>query len=202
MWQLSEKLSSDKLQSYRDTYMKAKKLRKELIDIGITPPDSQSESQWEEENYYTYNGDPANARHAWLEAGSASAGGRDLEFPKKMMPFFKLNATKETRTFVMDDGAEHKLRFTERKSNQMWRLMFTSEAIRAAIDRDTLRPMSGGNRSDLVVVFQRIKGSKDFALKMIRMGGYEFEKLLQKSKKSGSHTRTAAGPGGRQYGFY
>ena len=201
MWQLGEKLSSLKLQSYRDTYMKAKKLRKELVDIGVTLPDSQSESQWEEGSY-TQSGDPTSASNAWLEAGSASAGGRDLEFPKKMMPFFRLSATKETRKFIMGDGTEHQLTFTERTRNQMWRLMFTSEAIRAAIDRDTLRPTSGGNRSDLTIIFQRIKGSNDFALRMIRIDDYEFNKLLQKSRSSGSLERTTAGPGGRRYGFY
>ena len=200
MWQLGEELDLEQLQSYRELYMQAKKLRKKLIKLGVVPPDQSLDDKIEEKP--SYNGNPESAHIAWLEAGTASAGGRDLEFPKKMMPFFELSRKKETRKFLMATGAEHELTFTERMDNQMWRLLFSSASIRAAIGRDTMRPESGVNRSDLAVVFRKINGSKNFQVEMLKADSSAFIDLVQKSKSINASFVTTKRPGGRKFGFY
>lgn len=199
MWELGHKPNKKELDDYRGVYLKAKNQRKKLVDLGVTPPEAEPDAPVDEEP--AYDGDPAAARIAWLEAGSPSAAGRDLEFPKAMMPFFALNKSKEARNFIMENGSKHSLTFTERTDNQMWRLLFSSASIQDALGRDTMRPTSGGNRSDLVVAFHKIEGSKDFKVKMMTVNSVSFKDLVKKSKevKGVFSTRN---PGGRQFGFY
>jgi len=44
-----------------------------------------------------FDGTPWSAAVAWLECGTASAGGRDLEFPAAMVPFFRLTGDSAKR---------------------------------------------------------------------------------------------------------
>jgi HKD family nuclease len=199
MWRLGHDPEPDEIAEYEKTYEKAKKQRKKISDMGAAPPEPDPSDPVEEEPSYT--GTPASAHIAWLEAGSANAGGRDLEFPKAMMPFFGLKKKKEVRAFAVG-GQEFDLTFTERLSNQMWRLMFTRDAIQAAVGRDSLRPHSGVNRSDLTIIFQRIPGTKKFDLAMVPIGSAEHDKTLARSKGIGGYFTTTRNPGGRKFGFY
>lgn len=198
MWRLGHDPQPDEIAEYKKTYEVAKKQRKKVSDMGAAPPEPEPSDPVEEEPSYT--GSPASAHLAWLEAGSANAGGRDLEFPKAMMPFFGLKKNKETRTFVVG-GAEFDLIFTERLANQMWRLMFTRDVTQAAIGRDSLRPLSGVNRSDLTVIFRKVAGTKKFELELVPIDGPAHNEALARSKSIGGYFATR-NPGGRKFGFY
>src|SRR3546814_10799761 len=63
------------------------------------------------------------------------------------------------------------LTFTMRADNQMWRLMFSRDAIFAGIGRESLRPVAGNtNRSDLAIVFSHVTGARDFDVNLIVIG--------------------------------
>lgn len=144
---------------------------------------------------------PKAHRVAWLEVGSASAGGRDLEFPKAMMPYFALTGSKEARKFITVDGQKHALEFTKRVQNDMWRLMFSSASIQSAINRTTMRPTSGANRSDLAVVFRRRLGTNEFDLQLLEISSPAFKNLVAQSKAIHGEFVTTTAPGGRRYGY-
>lgn len=198
MWRLGHNPQPDELAEYKKAYEIAKKQRKKISDIGAAPPEPDPSDPVEEEPSYT--GTPTSAHLAWLEAGSANAGGKDLEFPKAMMPFFGLKKSKETRTFVVG-GKEFEMIFTERLANQMWRLMFTRDVTQAAIGRDSLRPPSGINRSDLTVIFRKVAGTKKFELVLVPIDSAAYSEALERSKSIGGYFATR-NPGGRKFGFY
>ena len=102
-WQeLGHPPTDPELAAYKQLFKKAKKQRKKISDLGAAPKEPEASETVDEEP--TFNGEPKTARVAWLEVGSASAGGRDLEFPKAMMPYFALTGSKEVRKFTTLDG--------------------------------------------------------------------------------------------------
>ena len=198
MWDLGEAATQDAIDAYRETYIVARKKRREIADLGVAPPEPEPDAPVEVG--YVFDGDPTSANVAWLEAGSPSAGGRDLEFPRAIVPFFELTRSPTLRTFQMHDGQRFQLRFTERTDNQMWRLMFSRDSIHAATGRETLRPINGGNRSDLTVVFRKSGGTADYDVEMVVIGSHEHEVLLARSRAIDGLFRTR-NPGGRNFGF-
>lgn len=199
MWELGHPPTDPELAAYKELFKKAKKQRKKISDLGAAPQEPEASETVDEEP--TFNGEPKSARVAWLEVGSASAGGRDLEFPKAMMPYFALTGSKEARKFITVDGQKHALEFTKRVQNDMWRLMFSSASIQSAINRTTMRPTSGANRSDLAVVFRRRLGTNEFDLQLLEISSPAFKNLVAQSKAIHGEFVTTTAPGGRRYGY-
>lgn len=199
MWQLGQEVTPEALTAYEVVYDAAKKHRKKIIDLGVAPPEPEPDDPIDQ--LASYSGDPAGAQVAWLEAGSPSAGGRDLEFPKAMMPFFGLSGSPENRRVKTYPGPGNVLTFTERLDNQMWRLLFTNASINGAIGRDTMRPTSGKSRSDLIVVFYKSADSKDLKVEFYKIGSAEHISFQNKSKAAKGLFRTMKGPSGREFGF-
>lgn len=198
MWRLGVEATIASVSEYKAIYEAAKIYRKKIADAGASPPEPEQDDPVE--ILASYTGDPSGARTAWLEAGSPSAGGRDLEFPKAMMPFFALSGGREDRKITTVGGSAFILTFTERLDNQMWRLLFSSSAIQAAIGRDSMRPAPGINRSDLVVVFHKVAGSKNLRVEFTKIGSTKHIQLQSESKLANGLYRTR-NPGGREFGF-
>ncbi len=205
MWDGGHPLDQAGLDVYRTAYesLRAarKKLDKEVKDkvlddnlIGkILGVDYQSK----------FDGTPQSASVAWIDCGSASAGGRDLEFPAAMVPFFRLKGDRVERSIRVEGKTVFELTFTMRQDNGMWRLLLSSDAITAAIGRPNLRPTAGGNRSDLAIVFQRAPDTAaDFDILFLLIGSPEHATLVQDTQKKGKLHRTTTGAGGRNFGYY
>lgn len=199
MWDLGHSPSNQELADYKELFKKAKKQRKKVADLGAAPLEPDPTDVVGEES--TFDGSPESAKIAWLEVGSANAGGRDLEFPKAMMPYFGLNGSKEKRKFITVDGQEHTLVFTKREQNDMWRLMFNTASIQSAVNRITMRPASGANRSDLAVVFRKRVGTKKFDLQLLKIASAKFKIYVKQSKNIDAQYVTTKAPGGRRYGY-
>ena len=198
MWDLGVAATPDAIETYRNAYRVARRHRRKIVKLGVAPPEPKPSAPGDVGS--TFNGDPVRASLAWLEAGSPSAGGRDLEFPRAIMPFFRLIRSPTKGRFRTRDGQVFALRFTERTDNQMWRLMFTRDSIHAAIGRDTMRPPTGGNRSDLAVVFRRSGGAADYDIEMIVIGSPAHRRIVSRSESVAGLFRTRD-PGGRRFGL-
>jgi len=198
MWSLGTAATQNALGAYRDKYKQASTARKKIIDLGVAPPEPPADAPVPALS--TFTGQPATAGGAWTEGASPSAGGRDLEFPKKMMPFFGLTKSPSHKWFRMKNGQRFLLTFTERTDNQMWRLMFTRESIQAAIGRESLRPVTGGNRSDLAIIFHKATGNADYDVEMVVIGSPEHVALIGQSTVIKGLDRTRD-PGGRNFGY-
>ena len=199
MWRLGERATQRRIDSYRVGYIEGRKRRRELVKLDLSPPEPEPDAAVEIGAGVVSDFNDANL--VWLDAGTASAGGRDLEFPRRMVPFFGLTKSPSPRTFEMRDGRRFTLRLTERTDNDMWRLMFSTDSIRSAIGRESLRPASGGNRSDLAVVIRNVDGPADYEIRMVLVGSPEYETLLARSRALAGLYRTTQRPGGRSYGF-
>jgi len=188
------------LDDYREAHARARKARRRMAKIGAVPSDPEGEE--EVGAVPVFNGNPAHASVAWTEGASPSAGGRDLEFPRPMMPFFHLTHSPSTKRFRMANGQVFLLTFTMRKDNQMWRLMFSRDAIFAGIGRESLRPVANNtNRSDLAIIFTRAAGAADYQIDLVVIGSPEHTALLARSQAVGVLEQTR-NPGGRYYGYY
>ncbi len=200
MWNLGKAATRDAIHAYRKLHRSARKQRRKIVALGVAPPEPKPNARMIAES--SFDGDPASAQVAWLEAGTPSAGGRDLEFPRAMIPFFELTGSPMLKTLRMPNGQRFTLRFTERKDNQMWRSMFTQGSIHAAIGRKTMRPPAGGNRSDLAVVFRKSDdAAADYDVWMVLIGSSEHQELVGRSRSVGGLDRTRS-PSGRRFGFY
>lgn len=198
MWSLGAPVTQAMLEAYRDKYKRATAARKKIIELGVAPVEPAADAPVPASS--TFTGQPASAGGAWTEAASPSAQGKDLEFPKKMMPFFGLTATPSHKWFRMKNGQRFLLTFTERTDNHMWRLMFTRESIQAAVGRDSLRPVAGGNRSDLAIIFRKATGNADYDVEMVVIGSPEHQALIDQSTEVKGLDRTR-NPGGRNFGY-
>lgn len=198
-WNQGKDVTKEIIDKYKKKYAFSKKQRKKISDAGLSPEEPDAEAPVEEES--DYDGNPASARVAWLDAGSAPAGGRDLEFPRDMVPFFRLRKSPSERVLETANGSRFALKFTERRDNGMWRLLLSSDAIRAAVGRENLRPIAGGNRSDLAVVFARTGAGADYALSIIPIGGNEYAAVVARSRAVKGLFKTR-GAGGRNFGFF
>jgi PLD-like domain len=197
---LGKDIAAWDLAAYREAHARARKARRRMQKIGAMPPQPEAEEDFADD-LPAFDGDPATATVAWTEGASPSAGGLDLEFPKPMMPFFGLTASPETRSFQMAGTTPtFHLTFTRRK-NKMWRLLFSADAVQAAIGRHNLRPLSGVERSDLAIVFRKARGAADYKVRMVVIGSPEHAELIARSEAVGGRRRTRD-PGGRYYGFY
>lgn len=212
MKQLGSPVPNWDLAGYRAKHAKARRARRLMAKIDILPLQPEAE---EDTTVATPAGsrqtvlappasaptDYVTASVAWTEGATPSAGGRDLEFPRKMMPFFGLNHSPTIRMFRMKNGQVFDLTFTMRTDNQMWRLLFSRDAIFAGNGRETLRPLSGVTRSDLAIVFERATGGADFNVDFVVIGSPQHAQLIARSKAIGGldHTRN---PGGRYFGYF
>jgi len=188
------------LEAYRKAHDRARKAWRRMASGGIVPADPEAEEELGA--IPVFNGDPAQAMIAWTEGASPSAGGRDLEFPRAMMPFFGLTRSPTTKRFRMANGQTFALTFTMRTDNQMWRLLFSRDAIFGGIGRESLRPVAGNtNRSDLAIVFSRVTGGRNFDVDLLVIGSPEHAALMARTRAIGVLDRTRD-PGGRYFGYY
>lgn len=198
---LGQALTPIALTAYRDTHQKAREARRRMAKAGAIP--IHAEADEDAADRPPFDGDPASATIAWTEGASPSAGGRDLEFPRAMMPFFRLRGSPAPGRFRMANGQVFTLTFTMRTDNQMWRLLFSRDAIFAGIGRETLRPVAGRtNRSDLTIVFTRSNGpGADYDIDLVAIGSPSHTALVARTKALGLLARTR-NPGSRRFGFY
>lgn len=188
------------LDNYRAQHDRARRTRQRLVKIGAIPPDVEADETTDK--VPAFDGNPVTATLAWTEGASPSAGGRDLEFPRDMMPFFRLSSTPSEKRFRMAPDRIFPLTFTMRTDNQMWRLLFSRDSIFAGIARESLRPVAGNsNRSDLAIVFRRAAGGADYDVDFLQIGSPEYDALVAKSRALGVVSRTR-NPGGRHFGYY
>jgi HKD family nuclease len=196
MWALGEDATVEKVEAYREFHARARKAQRRLEKIGAVPIQPEAE-----EPVSFFDGNPATATVAWTEGATPSAGGRDLEFPRKLMPFFNLGGSPSTKMMRMANGHIFPLTFTMRDDNQMWRLMFSRDSILAAVGRESLRPVDGSsNRSDLAIVFSRTTAPADYDIRMVQIGSDEHQKLIDQANEVNGLDRTHD-PGGRYFGF-
>lgn len=204
-WNLGHPLTPLSLERYREAYDAVRvvraaadrTVREEVLDdasivhILDAVPDNLA-----------FDGTPQTATVAWLECGTASAGGRDLEFPAPMVPFFHLQGYRQIYALRMLPGnAVFELSFTMRQDNGMWRVLLSSDAIEVATGRTSLRPIAGGNRSDLAIIFRRIHEAEvDFDVQFFEIGSAEYDELVRDTQAHGVISRTR-GPGGRNFGY-
>lgn len=200
LWSLGLDATQPMIDAYAESYMQAKKQRAKVVDLGVAPPEPEPDAPIPAP--VIFDGNPANASTAWTEGASPSAGGRDLEFPRTMMPFFRLNNSPVHKRFRMANGQVFLLTFTMRTDNQMWRLMFSRDAIFAGIGRESLRPATGtSNRSDLAIVFEREGNGADYQVQLLPIGSAPYNALVARSQAAGVVDRTR-NPGGRNFGYF
>lgn len=202
MWELGTDATAEKLEEYRSQYTLARNARKAIAAAGAAPPDPEPDEPVEED--ILLNGDPAIASFAWLDAGSATAQGREVELPRAMFPFFAIGPHTQSPIQLelrQANGRVDKLSLTMRKDNGMWRIALTSAAINAGTGRHTLRPVAGGNRSDLAVAFRRTAKWK-FDLEFVPIGSIRYKSLVANAYAVGAHHRTMKTASGRSFGFF
>lgn len=198
---LGHVLAPGELNAYRDAHKKAKKARRRMTKIGAMP--GHPEADEELGQMPPFDGQPTSATVAWTEGATPSAGGRDLEFPRAVVPFFHLTISPASRRFRMQNGQVFTLTFTMRLDNQMWRLMFSRDAIFAGIGRESLRPVAGNiTRSDLAIVFKRSAAiGADYDIEFVVIGSLDHTAVMARTNAVGILDRTR-NPGSRYFGFY
>lgn len=204
-WELGHPLTPLSLERYREAYNAVRAaraaadraVREEVLDdVAITHILDVAPG-------LAFDGTPQSATLAWLECGTASAGGRDLEFPAPMVPYFRLQGDRAVNALRMLPGNNvFNLVFTMRQDNGMWRVLLNSDAIEAATGRTNLRPIAGGNRSDLAIVFRRTNDAEaDFDVQFVEIGSAQYDELVQDTQTHGVMDRTR-GARGRNFGYF
>lgn len=202
MWELGVVPDQAMLDAYRARFAIARKARKIVAEAGAAPPEPEPDEKVDDD--LPLNGDPATAIFSWLDAGSATAQGREVELPRAMTPYFGVGPNTGSPLSLrlrQANGRTDSLPLTMREDNSMWRIGFTSASIHAGTGRNTLRPVAGGNRSDLAVAFKRT-GVRRFDVQFVPLNSAGYKELMAKSTAAGAYHRTRKTASGRSYGFF
>ena len=198
MWDMGSATSQAMIDEYRSQYQKAKAARRVVVALKAAPAEPDPEAPLPPEA--TFDGaDPSSATIGWTEAGSPSAGGLDLEFPRELMPFFALPQAGGMRRFRTPNGSIHSLRFTYRDDNKMWRLLLSADSVDDLIGRRSLRP-GPHERSEFALTFARAANADEYGLAALRLDSLDFQALIQETEAVGG-LRSTKGNGSRKFGF-
>ncbi len=203
MWLLGAPLTPQSLADYKDRYKVARRARKAVTAAGAAPPEPDIDEFVDVDQ--PLNGDPNTAIFAWLDVGSATAQGREVELPQAVVPYFgvgsQAHSTVQLQLRPKKGGPSSTLPLTMRADNSMWRIAFTQSAISALTGRNTFRPLAGGNRSDLAIVFERT-GLLQYNVECVLLASPDYQSLITKSTAAGALFRTMNTATGRNFGFF
>lgn len=194
---LADEVGAFDLEAYRALHARARKARSRLAAKGFLPQQPEAD-----EAVATLNKDAATATLAFVDFGSAMGNGREIEFPKPLMPFFGIfdgTASPQVRSFRFGAGAPVHIPLVRRPKNGMWRMTFGVQVPGSDV---LVRPLVDGvrQRSNQSVVFERnIDGS--IATSFVQLGTAAYNNLLTATQESGTLNRTKEGPSGKNYGF-
>lgn len=183
------------LVAYRELHKSARKARRRMARQSLVALHPEAE-----EGYDSALRVIEGAPTFWLDIGSA-IGGRELELPKAALPFFDIpeGANEIFRDFVLPNDLVVTLRLIDRAGNDMWRLEFTADSIRAMCGRPNFRQLDGTRRSDLALHLQQVGDL--FRARTVAIGGADYQSLEATSGNAGLLANTG-GPNGRAFGFF
>ena len=190
---------------YKTKYAKAKDARKQIADAGAAPSEpAPAQPGAPLFQHPALEVDLTVTAWAWLDIGSATAQGREIELPRDMTPYFGISPTTgATRTceFTLPNNAKMQIVLTYREDNAMWRIPMPAAAIQSLVGRPTFRPAVGGNRSPEAITFKRI-GKRQFKVQAVPINGPEYLQLQNASLAVNGLARTSTSENGRNYGFF
>jgi hypothetical protein len=190
---------------YKTKYAKAKDARKQIADAGAAPSEpAPAKPGAPLFQHPALEVDLTVTAWAWLDIGSATAQGREIELPRDMTPYFGISPTTgATRTceFTLPNNAKMQIVLTYREDNAMWRIPMPAAAIQSLVGRPTFRPAVGGNRSPEAITFKRI-GKRQFKVQAVPINGPEYLQLQNASLAVNGLARTSTSENGRNYGFF
>lgn len=195
LWQLGTKPTEKRIEEYEERYRRAAKLRKDLAKVTENAPRATSEILTSD----TADIDPSLANVCWIECGSITAMGRELELKAEQGLFFGLSRSGGAPAifnFLVSDDSIVPLRM-KYQGNHMWRLQLNAQVPEVAAG---LRPvLTGGGlgRSPFVAVIERTGAQPPFKLSFIKDNSREFSRLIRRSKATGTFGRTSS----RQFGW-
>lgn len=201
IWAMGNLPTPKDLTDYKLRYDAARKARAKLLKAGVVPLDPVIDEIDDEPALPVKT---SAALTGWLDIGSATAQGREVEIPKLMWPFFKIGPNSPNRQLRvrLPNGQIVPLPLTEREDNGMWRIAFPSAIIQAFVGRATFRPVAGGNRSDLALILSKQSAPVDYAIDYTMVGSPGYAALVSRSTAIGTLRRTINGPAGRNFGFF
>ena len=194
---LGDEVGAFDLEAYRVLHARARKARNRLGEKGFLPPQPEAD-----EPLVAINGNAATANLAFVDFGSAMGDGREIEFPKPMMPFFGIidgTPSPQMRNFHFGPGATIAIPLVRRPKNGMWRMSFGVQVPGSAA---LIRPVVNGvrQRSIQSVVFER-NADGSFDTRFVQLGTAPYNDLLTDVQQTGVLARTKQGPSGKNYGF-
>jgi HKD family nuclease len=200
MWGLGVDATEVALTAYKAKHSAAKNERKKIAALGVAPPEPDADALAEQE--IAFDGDPANAEVVWVDFGSAMGNGRELEFPKAVMPFFGVfdgTTTPQPRKFRFQNGYTMDILLVRRDNNGMWRIIFTQEVPNVEILK---RPVLNGKklRSTQAAYFKRAPNG-NFEVRFFGLESANYLDLVDRSEQAGCKYRTVQGQTGKNYGF-
>jgi hypothetical protein len=202
LWSQGHVPGIDELAAYRHHYEQARPLRAKVREVqsglsGETAPPSQILER------DTAELDPTNASTCWIECGSVTAMGRELELKAEQGLFFGLNAEIATEQFFLfrvSSGADVRLR-VKYQENGMWRVQMNNEVPEVRVGLRPTLPDGSLGRSEYVAVFARRGEADPIALTFLHVDSDEFTALKNRSQDLGTSSRTRPGSDGRDYGW-
>ena len=194
---LGDSVDAFDLDEYRLLHERARKARTRLAKKGFLPPQTEVD-----EPTLAFNGDPITAQAAFADFGSAMGNGREIEFPKPMMPYFGIvdgTGSPQNRTFRFSGGAAFQIPLVRRANNGMWRMTFGAQIPGSEVLK---RPILNGvkQRSNQAVAFER-NADGSFETRFVQLGTAAYNDLITDAQQSGTVERTRPGPSGKNYGF-
>ena len=147
--------------------------------------------------------DPSNAKICWIECGSVTMQGRELELKGEQALFFGLpqqgGAAAEFE-FRLSNGQRETLRL-KYQQNGMWRVQMTPAIPEVAKGLRPVLPGGGLGRSTLTAVFKRTWKLTTFDLSFVENTSQVRKGLQKQARDLGTLGKTRADASGRFYGW-
>lgn len=202
LWSQGHVPNAEELDAYRSSFERARPLRASLRELqSVGSVEAAPSVPIVEQDAAEL--DPSHASTCWIECGSVTALGRELELKSEQGLFFGLNsdlATEEHFQFRVSNGADVRLRM-KYQENGMWRVQMTNAVPEVRAGLRPALPAGGLGRSSYVAVFSRGDKANHFLLTFLDVASGEFAALKRRSLELGTSSRTRPGPSGRDYGW-
>jgi HKD family nuclease len=189
LWKIGRPVTEEKVVEY-ETRFKAARVRNPVIEAEKSTPASRKVSK-------AVSASVSSSTLAWIELGSNTGGGNQLDIVKALAPFLSLtsNARQGTTQHLPIKSKQGTLNYQLTFTKGMWRFMNLQQGFTSP-----LRPKADSPSPYLLIIKRASDG--ELSMRIILRDNDEAKNIMALSAEIGFVGSSVAGSSGRRFGWH